>query len=85
MVLLGVACGAETSTEAEPCDGILEGNYAIANQNDVDALNNCSVITGNLVVFNNAALTSFTLNALTSVGGDLTVEDNSALTSFTLT
>ena len=79
----------DTRIQAVPCEGILEGNYTLENQSDVDALAGYVEITGDLVV-QHTALTSFYLPCLTSLGGDLAVYPNTdlwitpTLTSFDL-
>ena len=69
----------DAGTVVAPCDGILEGDYTIENQIDVDALAGYCEITGDLIVSDTTALTSFDLPALTSVGGYLKVYGSSAI------
>ncbi|HIA02482.1 MAG TPA: hypothetical protein EYN06_01070 [Myxococcales bacterium] len=72
-----------TGTQTGSCDGIIEGDYKIENQDDIDALAGYCEITGNLFIVGQSTLTSCFLPALTVVGGELGML-NPALTSFSL-
>ena len=61
---------------------VCEGDFAISNSVELEALANCKEVTGNLGIVDNDALTSISLPLLASVGGALYIEnnDNDALT-----
>ena len=58
---------------------VCEGDFAISNSVELEALANCKEVTGNLGIVDNDALTSISLPALASVGGRLLFRDNAAL------